>query len=56
MTCTDGTVNEPVHGFGPRAPATPYRWFGISQRRIHAWSEVNEMSDRELMRDDRWLV
>ncbi|MDQ3763714.1 MAG: pyridoxamine 5'-phosphate oxidase family protein [Actinomycetota bacterium] len=43
-------------GFDPRAPATPYRWFRISPRRIQAWREVNEMPDRELMRDGRWLV
>jgi hypothetical protein len=40
-------------GFDPRAPATPYRWFRISLRRIQAWREVSE---RELMRDGRWLV
>ncbi len=43
-------------GFDPRALATPYRWFRISPRRIQAWREVNEMPDRELMRDGRWLV
>ncbi len=43
-------------GFDPRAPATPYRWFRLSPRRIQAWREVNEMLDRELMRDGRWLV
>ena len=43
-------------GFDPRAPATPYRWFRISPRRIQAWREVNELPDRELMRDGRWLV
>ncbi len=42
--------------FDPRVLATPYRWFRISPRRIQAWREVNEMSDRELMRDGRWLV
>ncbi len=42
-------------GFDPRAPATPYRWFRISPRR-QAWREVNELPDRELMRDGRWLV
>ena len=42
-------------GFDPRAPATPYRWFRISPRRIQAWREVNELPDRELMRDGRWL-
>jgi len=43
-------------GFDPRALATPYRWFCISPRRIQAWREVNELTDRELMRDGRWLV
>jgi hypothetical protein len=43
-------------GFDPRAPATPYRWFPISPRRIRAWREVNELPDRELMRDGRWSV
>jgi len=42
--------------FDPRALATPYRWFRISPRRLQAWREVNELPDRELMRDDRWLV
>jgi Pyridoxamine 5'-phosphate oxidase len=41
-------------GFDPRALATPYRWFRISPRRIQAWREVNELPDRELMRDGRW--
>jgi Pyridoxamine 5'-phosphate oxidase len=43
-------------GFDPRPLATPYRWFRISPRRIQAWREENELSDRELMRDGRWLV
>jgi hypothetical protein len=43
-------------GFDPRAEAAPYRWFRISLRRIQAWREVNELPDRELMRDGRWLV
>jgi hypothetical protein len=43
-------------GFDPRALATPYRWVRISPRRIQAWREVNELSDRKLMRDGRWLV
>jgi Pyridoxamine 5'-phosphate oxidase len=43
-------------GFDPRAEATPYRWFRISPRRVQAWREVNELPDRELMRDGRWLV
>ncbi len=43
-------------GFDPRAEAAPYRWFRISPRRIQAWREANELPDRELMRDRRWLV
>ena len=43
-------------GFDPREQTTPYRWFRISPRRIQAWREVNELPDRELMRDGRWLV
>ena len=43
-------------GFDPRALATPYRWFRIPPRRIQAWREVDELPDRELMRDGRWLV
>jgi hypothetical protein len=43
-------------GFDPRALATPYRWFRITPRRIQAWREENELLDRELMRDGRWLI
>ena len=43
-------------GFDPRALTTPYRWFRIFPRRIQAWREANELADRELMRDGRWLV
>jgi Pyridoxamine 5'-phosphate oxidase len=43
-------------GFDPRAEAAPYRWFRIFPRRIQAWREVNELPDRALMRDGRWLV
>ncbi len=43
-------------GFDPRALTTPYRWFRICPRRIQAWREVDELPDRELMRDGRWLV
>ena len=43
-------------GFDPRAQDTPYRWFRISPLRIQAWREVNELPDRELMRDGRWLA
>ena len=43
-------------GFDPRALTKPYRWFRISPRRVQAWREENELPDRELMRDGRWLV
>ena len=43
-------------GFDPRTLTTPYRWFRIVPRRIQAWREVNELADRELMRDGRWLA
>jgi hypothetical protein len=43
-------------GFDPRALTTPYRWFRIFPRRIQAWREADELPDRELMRDGRWLV
>ena len=43
-------------GLDPRALATPYSWFRITPRRIQAWREVNELPDRELMRDGHWLV
>jgi pyridoxamine 5'-phosphate oxidase-like protein len=42
--------------FEPRTLPTPYRWFLVTPRRIQAWREVNEMADRELMRDGHWLV
>jgi Pyridoxamine 5'-phosphate oxidase len=43
-------------GFDPRALTTSYRWFRIFPRRIQAWREVDELSERDLMRDGRWLV
>ena len=43
-------------GFDPRVLATSYRWFRISPRRIQALREVDELPDRELMRDGRWLA
>ena len=43
-------------GFDPRAEVMPYRWFRIFPHRIQAWREVDELPERELMRDGRWLV
>ncbi|MFN8224803.1 MAG: pyridoxamine 5'-phosphate oxidase family protein [Gaiellales bacterium] len=43
-------------GFDPRASTLAYSWFRLTPTRIQAWREVNELADRELMRDGRWLV
>lgn len=43
-------------GFDPRALASSYRWFRVRPRRIQAWREVDELPDRELMRDGCWLT
>jgi hypothetical protein len=43
-------------GFDPRASGASYRWFRITPRRIQAWREVDELPDRDLMRDGRWSV
>ena len=43
-------------GFDPRELGASYRWFRVAPRRIQAWREVEELTDRELMRDGRWLV
>jgi len=43
-------------GFDPRPLRTPYSWFRVTPRRIQAWREVNELPDRELMRDGQWLA
>jgi hypothetical protein len=43
-------------GFDPRTETTPYRWFRVTPRRMQAWREADELPDRELMRDGRWLI
>lgn len=43
-------------GFDPRRPDSPHRWFRVTPRRIQAWREENELADRDLMRDGRWLA
>jgi hypothetical protein len=50
----DGFVGRT--GWDPGGEAAPYRWFLVSPRRIQAWREVNELPDRELMRDGQWSV
>jgi hypothetical protein len=43
-------------GFDPRTETPRYSWFRVVPRRIQAWREANELAERELMRDGRWLV
>ena len=43
-------------GFDPRGLNSSYRWFRLTPRRVQAWREVDELPERELMRDGRWLV
>jgi hypothetical protein len=43
-------------GFDPRRPESPFRYFEIRPRRIQAWREENELADRDIMRDGRWLA
>jgi Pyridoxamine 5'-phosphate oxidase len=43
-------------GFDPRRPNSPYLYFRIHPQRVLAWREENELADRELMHDGRWLV
>jgi hypothetical protein len=43
-------------GFDPRELTSAYLYFHIGPRRLQAWREVNELEDRELMRDGRWVV
>lgn len=43
-------------GFDPRTLTTTYLWFRVTPRRVQAWREVDELADRDLMRDGVWLV
>ncbi len=43
-------------GWNPGDETPPYSWFRIVARRVQAWREVNELADRDLMRDGRWLA
>lgn len=43
-------------GFDPRESATPYHWFRVTPRRIQSWREVDELRERDLMRDGHWLA
>src|SRR5262249_45412551 len=43
-------------GFAPRELSTPSHYFRVRPRRVQAWREVNELDDRDLMRDGRWMA
>lgn len=43
-------------GFDPRKLTTSYHYFRIHPVRVQAWREDNELKDRELMRNGRWIV
>ena len=43
-------------GFDPRELSSPYAYLRVTPRRIQAWREENELADREIMRDGRWLT
>ncbi len=42
--------------FDPRRQTNLYLFFRIRPRRVQAWREVNELADRDLMRDGEWLA
>jgi len=42
-------------GFDPRE-LTGYRYFRVLPQRLQAWREANELADRELMIDGRWIA
>ena len=42
-------------GFDPRGLSSPYVYLHVTPLRIQAWREENELAEREIMRDGRWL-
>lgn len=43
-------------GFDPRALIAAYQYVRVHPQRLQAWREVDELADRDLMRDGQWLV
>jgi pyridoxamine 5'-phosphate oxidase-like protein len=43
-------------GFDPRTLTTEYVYLRITPHTVQAWREENELDDRDLMRDGRWLA
>ena len=42
-------------GFDPRGESNHFVYVRVNPRRIQAWREENELAEREIMRDGRWL-
>jgi nitroimidazol reductase NimA-like FMN-containing flavoprotein (pyridoxamine 5'-phosphate oxidase superfamily) len=42
-------------GFDPREESSPYVYLRVRPQRIQAWREENELAEREILRDGRWL-
>lgn len=42
-------------GFDPREEPDSYLYFRLRPVRVQAWREVNELKDRDLVRDGSWL-
>jgi hypothetical protein len=43
-------------GFDPRKETDNYLYFRIHPQSLRAWREANELKDRELLRDGKWVV
>ncbi|MFJ8820923.1 pyridoxamine 5'-phosphate oxidase family protein [Streptomyces sp. NPDC102467] len=56
VTAAFGDTFAEKAGFDPRAAGAPYPHFRIRPLLIQAWREVNEIADRDLLRDGEWLV
>jgi hypothetical protein len=42
-------------GFDPRTLRARYVYFRVQPQLVQAWREVDELAERDLMRDGRWL-
>lgn len=54
LSVAEGDAFAVKAGFDPR-DLTGYLYFRIQPHRVQAWREANELTDRDLMRDGRWL-
>jgi hypothetical protein len=56
LTVEVGDAFAAKTGFDPRRPSSPYLYFRVTPQRLQAWREVNEIADRDLVRDGVWLT